>query len=130
MKEHHTDYTLTFRLLPQALEKESESSALKAMFSHSPIFDQWLLLWKKRLKSETLNYKNVVHQMNCVNPCYIPRNHLIEKTIQSAVTNNDFSDMKELITVLSHPYDEKPEYEIFARPALPHERVYQTFCGT
>jgi uncharacterized protein YdiU (UPF0061 family) len=68
--------------------------------------------------------------MRAVNPAFIPRNHRVEAIIQAAVTRDDFAPFKELLTVLSRPYEEQPAFAHYAEPPEPHERVRQTFCGT
>ena len=67
--------------------------------------------------------------MRSVNPAFIPRNHRIEAVIQAAV-NNDYAPFEELLTVLSKPFEDQPEFAAYAEPPLPEQRVMQTFCGT
>ena len=68
--------------------------------------------------------------MHRVNPAFIPRNHRIEAAIQAAVSDDDFAPFERLLTVLSKPYDDQPEFAEYAEPPEPHQRVHQTFCGT
>ena len=67
--------------------------------------------------------------MRSVNPAFIPRNHRIEAVIQAAV-NNDYAPFEELLTALSKPYEDQPQFAAYAEPPLPQQRVTQTFCGT
>jgi uncharacterized protein YdiU (UPF0061 family) len=67
--------------------------------------------------------------MWAVNPAFIPRNHRVEAVIQAAV-NNDYAPFEELLTVLSRPYEDQPQYAAYVEPPLPEQRVTQTFCGT
>ena len=46
------------------------------------------------------------------------------------IENNDFSEMKTLLTILSKPYEEQSKYDEYMKPPKPHEVVHQTFCGT
>jgi uncharacterized protein YdiU (UPF0061 family) len=68
--------------------------------------------------------------MRAVNPAYIPRNHQIEAMITAAVEQEDFTRMDELLSVLSRPYEDQPEFARYAQPPQPHEEVRATFCGT
>ena len=68
--------------------------------------------------------------MRAVNPAYIPRNHQIESMITAAVEQDDFTRMDELLTVLSRPYEDQPEFVRYAEPPQPDEQVTATFCGT
>ena len=74
--------------------------------------------------------KQIANQMDQVNPIYIPRNHLVEDAIDSAVENNDFKKMKMLLRVIKEPFSEKKKYSIFSSPPKPNEIVKNTFCGT
>jgi uncharacterized protein YdiU (UPF0061 family) len=68
--------------------------------------------------------------MRKVNPLYIPRNHFVEAAIAAAVEDRNFALFEELLEATSRPYEERPELERYARPALPEQYVTQTFCGT
>ncbi len=51
--------------------------------------------------------------MNRVNPKYVLRNHLAENAIRQA-KEKDFSELARLALVLSHPFDEQPEFDAYA----------------
>jgi uncharacterized protein YdiU (UPF0061 family) len=68
--------------------------------------------------------------MRSVNPGFIPRNHLIEAVIDAAVNRDDFAPFDELLTVLSKPDEDQPEFARYAQAPEPHQRVFRTFCGT
>jgi len=68
--------------------------------------------------------------MRAVNPAFIPRNHRVEEVIQAAQTRGDFAPLETLLTVLSRPFDDQPDFARYADPPQPHEVVRQTFCGT
>ena len=67
--------------------------------------------------------------MRAVNPAFIPRNHRVEAVIAAAV-DGDYKPFEELLTVLSKPYEDQPEFAAYADPPLPDQRVLRTFCGT
>ena len=68
--------------------------------------------------------------MRSANPLFIPRNHLVEEAIASAVNNNDFMPFDSLLAVLSRPFDDQPGFARYADPPRPDQVVHQTFCGT
>jgi uncharacterized protein YdiU (UPF0061 family) len=43
---------------------------------------------------------------------------------------NDYAPFEELLTVLSKPYEDQPQFAAYTEPPLPEQRVLQTFCGT
>ena len=57
--------------------------------------------------------------MRAVNPAFIPRNHRIEAVIPAAVNNDDYAPFEELLTVLSKPFEDQPEFAAYAEPPLP-----------
>ena len=129
MLDNKSDYTLSFRYLSENLQGKKED-LLKAQFQeHDKLYD-WLQKWTKTLENKNLNKKDVMNMMDKTNPLFIPRNHLLERIIDAATENNDFSQMKTLLKVFSSPYKEQPKNEAYSKPPQPYEIVKQTFCGT
>ena len=67
--------------------------------------------------------------MDEVNPIYIPRNHLVEKSIREGHAGR-FDYFNRLKKTLSQPFVLQSEGSEFEEPATPEERVDRTFCGT
>ncbi|MEQ8705393.1 MAG: YdiU family protein [Phaeodactylibacter sp.] len=88
-------------------------------------FENWYSKWEKaRLRGTSLAESEAL--MAQTNPVAIPRNHLVEAVLQSAVSG-DMQPFHKLLEELASPYDD----------ALPQQTVpagfdagYQTFCGT
>ena len=69
--------------------------------------------------------------MRAANPAVIPRNHLVEEAISTAVNNCDFTPFEKLLAVLARPYNDLPATSArYAAPPRPDQVVHQTFCGT
>jgi uncharacterized protein YdiU (UPF0061 family) len=120
LAQSNADYTLTFRRLCDAAD--GNVGPLRDMFIDIAAFDAWAAKWQQRRSLDSAS-------MRKVNPAFIPRNHRIEAVIQSAV-GGDYAPFEELLTVLSKPYDDQPQFAAYAEPPQDHERVTQTFCGT
>ena len=120
MHAQKADFTLTFRRLADSVSAPDGSDAA---------FDTWFATWQSRLAREPAAPRRA-EDMQHVNPLFIPRNHRIEQVIDAAVAREDFSPFVELLAVLTDPYREQPDYERYAQPPAPSERVLQTFCGT
>ncbi|MEL6915606.1 MAG: YdiU family protein [Pseudomonadota bacterium] len=109
MAEAEADFTNTFRALPDdphALDHDG--------------FAAWRADWQARDPDTAL--------MAATNPALIPRNHLVEQAIQSAVYD-DFGPFEALHAALATPFD-APADPRFSQPPAPGEEVTQTFCGT
>ncbi len=129
MLDNKSDYTLTFRYLSEIIKGKRDSLFKQQFLEHNQI-SNWLKEWKELIKDQDLAKKEIVLSMESSNPVFIPRNHLVERAIEAAVENNDFSEMKTLLTILSKPYEEQSKYGEYMKPPKPHEVVHQTFCGT
>ena len=68
--------------------------------------------------------------VNFTPPLVTRKTEDIAKAIVAAVEAADFSPFIDLLTVLSHPFEDQPRFAALAQPPLPTERVLQTFCGT
>ncbi|MEO1703910.1 MAG: YdiU family protein [Pseudomonadota bacterium] len=109
MAETHADFTNTFRGLA------TDDVALD-----HPGFADWRKAWMSLAPDKEV--------MATANPALIPRNHLVEDAIQSAVYD-DWGPFSALHAALATPF-EAPSDPRFTQPPTPDEEVRQTFCGT
>ena len=129
MLDNESDYTLTFRYLSEIIKGKGNTLFKKQFLEHKQI-SNWLKEWTDLIEDQSLSKKEIALSMESSNPVFIPRNHLVERAIEAAVENNDFSEMKTLLAILNRPYEEQSSYSDFMKPPKPHEVVHQTFCGT
>jgi len=122
------DFTLTFRLLAEAVQADADN--LFALFSEREALENWLADWRTRLNAEGRDHAVVAAEMRAANPALIPRNHRVEQAIRAAEDDADFTVFDRLRGAWARPYDPRPEDAELARPATPEERVTRTFCGT
>jgi uncharacterized protein YdiU (UPF0061 family) len=128
MAKSQADFTLTFRRLADAAA-DADDDSVRAQFTDPAAFDEWATRWRQRLADEPQSAAERQAAMRAVNPAFIPRNHRVEAVIAAAV-NNDYAPFEELLTVLSKPYEDQPQFAAYAESPLPEQRVTQTFCGT
>ena len=114
MEVHKTDYTQLFL----ALEKDE---TLDASLLAQKEFKNWLQDWKIR--------NPVLAQMKKYNPRIIPRNHWVENALETAV-EGDMMPFKNLLKLLSKPYDDHPNELMYEKTPADFDASYQTFCGT
>lgn len=128
MATNGADFTLTFRLLADALPGATGPGP-KGQFSDASGYDAWIVKWHDRLLREKSEPGARRDAMLATNPLYIPRNHLVERAIAAAL-DDDFQPFHDLVDVTSNPFVEQDGRDRFAQPAKPEEKVHQTFCGT
>ncbi len=125
LETNELDFTLSFRKLSNLIEEKSKD----CFFPVTDEFKDFLKLWRGRIKEEAKEPAKVKEQMDSVNPLYIPRNHQVEKAIQSAREGN-LKVFHELNKVLQNPFTFQPELDRYSLPPRPEEEVKATFCGT
>jgi uncharacterized protein YdiU (UPF0061 family) len=123
LAQSNADYTLAFRRLCSAADGHVDE--LRDMFIDLAAFDAWTAKWRQQRELHPLDNA----AMRKINPAFIPRNHRIEAVIQAAL-RDDFAPFEQLLTVLSKPYEDQPQFAAYAEPPKDDERVTQTFCGT
>ena len=120
------DFTLSFRDLSKILKKTK--SIENSVFKDSDDFKKWTENWIIKIISEKTNLKDITKKMDLTNPCFIPRNHIIEDALENAV-NGDMAMVNEILQLFKNPFDENRDFEVFKRPSKANE-PYVTFCGT
>lgn len=118
LQSNALDYTLSFRQLAKQLTNDSATR-----------FGDFEEKWLRRLKNQTQSNAAIRKSMDAVNPLFIPRNHQIERAIQTGIVG-DFGVFESLQKVLAKPFEEQPDMAEYAIAPLPEERVARTFCGT
>jgi uncharacterized protein YdiU (UPF0061 family) len=130
MAANRADFTLTFHRLCDAAEGPEGDGGVRSLFADPGAYDAWAVGWRRRLEQEPILVEERFAAMRRVNPIFIPRNHLVQLVIDAAVERQDFAPFEELLDVVTHPYEDRPEMERYASPALPEECITATFCGT
>ncbi len=123
MVKYEADYTNTFRDL--TLNQTTQPNLIS-----STEYQQWLDLWQDRRKQQEESLDDSRKLMESVNPTVIPRNHRVEEALERAVTNQDYSAMDSLVSVLQNPYDYENLNDYYATPPGETACGYRTFCGT
>ena len=120
------DFTLSFRDLSKILNKTK--SIEDSVFKNSGDFKKWTEDWMIKIVTEKTNLKDITKKMDLTNPCYIPRNHIIEDALENAV-NGDMNLINEILELYKNPFDENEYTETFKKPSETNT-PFVTFCGT
>ena len=122
MHNNDADFTNTFCNLSDGKKPTAKIYKISS-------FQTWYRQWKKRLQKNNKSWDTSVAMMKNSNPIIIPRNHQVERVINSA-TEGDLGCFSDFLEVLKQPYKMDSKSEPYQVPPEPRERVYQTFCGT
>ena len=131
MHEGEVDMTLFFRglsrLSPQDLAPDRLGEVFYSEEKRQAIqagLADWLQRYAARLSQNPLPEALRQARMLAANPCYVPRNYLVQQVIDRA-EQGDPAGINELLQVLRHPYDDQPGNESFAqrRPDWARERA-------
>jgi serine/tyrosine/threonine adenylyltransferase len=128
LEAHKIDYTNFFRGLSHFKMKENEHS-LPILKTCTDAFKSWFLRYKSRLEHEKSQDKIRQKQMCSINPKYILRNYLAQIAIQKSEMG-DHSELKQLYTILTQPYDEQPGYEKYAHEPPEWGKNLQISCSS
>jgi len=115
------DFTLSFRDLSKIINERLNLN--DSIFAKSKDFNNWYLKWKQEI-----NLNEISDEMDLNNPCYIPRNHLIENALSKAIEGN-MSEINFMINLFENPYMQKNISRKYLMPSNSEEQ-YVTFCGT
>ena len=113
LERNNVDYTLFFRKLSQLIS-EQDKTACRNLFIDRASFDSWFEQYQQRLQQENVSPKVRSEQMKKINPKYILRNYMAEIAIRKAQDKKDYSEIENLMTILSQPFDEHPDFEHYA----------------
>ncbi|HEX7228806.1 MAG TPA: YdiU family protein [Candidatus Binatia bacterium] len=125
MEGNKVDYTLAFRFLADALVGREEG--IRALFADPSSYDLWSKQWRSRLSREGSLPRERADKIRRANPAFIPRNHRIEHALTAAVERGDYEPFDTLLKVLSRPYDDQPEFAMFAEPPAEGQGRYRTY---
>ena len=117
MQAAHADFTNTFRALSSGATPEG--------------LEAWVARWHARLDRDGRVREEAFGAMRAVNPAVIPRNHRVEEALAAAEERDDLAPFRELLAVVSRPFELATGHAAYAEPA-PREfsEFYRTFCGT
>lgn len=122
MYKHQADYTNTFRNI-------NKPGQLNERLFNDGGFRYWMIKWNERLSRQTQSISEAQALMDQHNPLVIPRNYLVEQSLEQA-SKGDMQAFHELLNVLLTPYAEPKDGKYVVSPDANDDMNYRTFCGT
>lgn len=130
MHDSRVDYTTLFRGLGKIKKNAMpDAIALRDLFIDREGVDLWLVDYVARLSGESLDDEGRSVSMNQVNPKYVLRNHLAQHAIELA-QQDDFSEVKKLLHILTHPFDDQSEYDGYSHPPAAYLQSISVSCSS
>ncbi|MDD7963967.1 protein adenylyltransferase SelO [Actinomycetospora lemnae] len=126
LTEQRPDHTRFFRGLSAAAR--GDAAPVRDLVVDREAVDAWLARWRTALEEQDRPVAETADAMDRVNPVYIPRNHQVEAALDAAIAG-DPEPFHRLVDVVSHPYEERPGLEEYAK-GDPSATGYVTYCGT
>ena len=120
MEKNKMDYTNTFCHLMNIKISDNKNY-------DDPNFTSWLNRWQERVLINNKSKDKSIELMKTSNPVVIPRNHKVEEAL-SAANENNIEVMKNLLSIVSNPYENQKDIMNYQLPS--NNTEYQTFCGT
>lgn len=131
MATQQCDFTNTFRALSKLLPiaDERDDIFLRQFTDDAGIAD-WLQRWRVLIMERSTASDDPQSRMMHRSPAIVPRNHQIEKVIQSALDTGTFAEFHALNSALATPYLDSGDGSEFSTQPQENEKVRYTFCGT
>lgn len=107
------DYTLVWRALSTVTQ--TDDGSFPGWFMNRERIAAWLDRYRARLAREGSIEAERRIRMDATNPKFVLRNYLAQTAIEAA-QRKDFSEVRRLLAVLRHPFDEQPEHDAYAAP--------------
>ena len=123
MKQNNADYTNTFCSIMNTDIKKNK------IFQNSN-FINWFKTWENRISQNNKSKDSSLNLMQKNNPLVIPRNHIVEKTLEAANNEGNLKPLKDMLKYLKKPYKNQPGILDFQNTPTSNGKKYITFCGT
>jgi len=102
LQKYQLDYSNFFRQLADYPDRMKKSH-----FDTS--FHSWLDRYIKLCEREDINNDERKVKMDAVNPKFILRTHLVQRALDKALKESDFSEIKRLRVLMENPFEDRPE---------------------
>ena len=126
--EGQVDFTNFFRALC-GFDESGENLSLRDTFIERIRFDQWADDYSQRLKAESRDRVKRQASMQLINPKYVLRNYMVQTAIVKA-ENREYSEIDNLLRLLTRPFDEQPEMESYAQEPPDWAKTLELSCSS
>jgi uncharacterized protein YdiU (UPF0061 family) len=100
-----------------------------AFGAHENDASAWLNRYRSALREQDTPEAERMTAMRSTNPAYVLRNYLAQAAIERA-QRRDFSEVGRLLAALRAPFDERPQFEDYAKPAPDWAQSIEVSCSS
>ena len=130
MAADRCDFTITFRRLARFESTPgAANTAVRDLFIDRAGFDTWAQRYATRLREQAGTDAERAQRMDRVNPKFVLRNHLADVAIRQAQAG-DYDEVRRLLAILEHPFDEQPEHAAYADFPPDWARTIEVSCSS
>ena len=128
MAKGRADYTLAFRRLAWIGDPAGEAAWLDLFGPAVEEAEAWLSLYRVRILGDDADARRA--RMNAVNPKYVLRNWVAETAIRAVEDEGDVGTLDRIFRLVTSPFEEHPEDEMFAAPPPPALCGLEVSCSS
>ncbi len=127
----YADYHHSFRRLSMNVDRilQGDYVSFSKPFKQQNSFQAWSKRYHELLNKHEVNANALQLDMLATNPKYVLRNHLMQQAIAKA-TEDDFEMVNTLMQLVTHPFDEHPQYHELALPPSDKEKGIALSCSS
>ena len=131
LADEFADYHQSFRRLSHSVSAimAGDYAVLGSNFHEKEAFVAWARDFHNCLLTNNVNADELQQHMLNTNPKFVLRNHLMQQAIAKA-SNDDFSMVNNILTVMANPCNEHTELEHLASPPSEHEKGIALSCSS
>ncbi len=130
LSTHSIDYTFFWRNLSHYRRREEKSlQEIWDYYGKLEKLSDWLKRYDERLSLESCSDDQRAKRMKKHNPKFILRNYIAQEVIDE-VEKGERLKLGHWLKVLSLPFDEHPEFKIYARPTPPSHKNHVVSCSS
>jgi hypothetical protein len=135
LQDEKADFHQSFRIVSeQLLSLQSlDLNSISDNFIQADRVRQWCVNYHEIQQSLLLlsnsSWTQIQQKMLAVNPKFVLRNHLVQEAIEAA-EEDDFSIFEMLVTVLTTPFEDHPEFAHFSKPPTNPQKGISLSCSS
>jgi uncharacterized protein YdiU (UPF0061 family) len=122
MHKYSLDFTYTWRNLNTSLDLYPE------LQNHSD-WQEWQRDYRQRIEAEEITAQEWKKRLCSNNPKYVLKNHIAQEIIAST-EKGDYGFIEKWMEVLTHPYDEHPDFHPYSLPTPPDKKDIVVSCSS